>query len=98
MNYTQATQEIFNELKEFFTNGALGIEPSSIEKAYVKRNMIFDFKQTQDFFKSQNLLFTKLIDAPKPFKLHPQINKELIDYYFLYDKSINSNPLFLQCV
>lgn len=98
MNYEQATNEIFEELKEYFSNGALGIEPDSINKAYSKRNLKFDFDKTKKYFKSQNLLFTKLIDAPEPYNFHAELDPNCINYFFLYDKSTNKNPMFLQCV
>lgn len=97
MNYEQASIEIFEELKEYF-QGALGIQPSSIESAYAKRNLTFDFKQTQDFFKSQNLLFTKLIDAPEPYNFHAECDSDYANYFFLYDKSSKLDPMIMQCV
>lgn len=98
MNYDQATQEIFNEFKEDFINGALSIQPLTIKKAYTKRNLTFNFKKTQKFFKNENLLFAKLVNAPEPFNLFTQINKELVNNYFLYDESINFNPRLIHCI
>ena len=98
MNYEQATKEIFEELKEYFSNGALGIDLNSINKAYSKRNLKFDFNKTKEYFKNKNLLFTKLIEAPEPYKFHAELDQNYMNYFFLYDKSINLNPMLLQCV